>query len=594
MVWHIGNTTVRTPYRLRAALEALVTSHLHGNLLGSDNEQAFADLLYGKGLVLRSRGPGSQDIDRSSHGRKWRVALSQLGFLTPHLTIGHRQGVDENLAEFTEGVSGLTGRPYEITPSGQRLVEANDVIAQQQAFLRALAAYRIPSPLEPRYNQGQFSPLRFTLEVLSQLESEISDPFVSYDEMALFVQRSSFDDGVTNVAHAIQELRSVLSQPNASRTQLIRQSYLQAVLDDDPDVNDQRIQSRAKTLGDYADLNIRYLKSTGLFRSRGRGITLSPERIELIRRLADDPISVYDDRSYMQQLWYGASLPTDEISTAIAATRNLEQVIRERGGEIEDVDTSSLDAEDLQIVIHRLEEQLQRLDEENFAHRQVDQVEEIVGYMNAILARGRNVLGNGRVISIPRGEMPAYMEWVIWRAFLAIDSLENNPWETRRFEIDQDLLPIHHAPGGGPDMSFEFSDSIVVVEVTLTSSSRQEAAEGEPVRRHVARYAESSASGKSVYGLFIAPTVDTNTAHTFRSGEWYRSDDSKINLHIVPMQLEDFRDFFKAILLDPTNAPSRLRQLLVECRVEANQDAPRWKSAISTLTKRAAETSNQS
>jgi len=66
--------------------------------------------------------------------------------------------------------------------------------------------------------------------------------------------------------------------------------------------------------------------------------------------------------------------------------------------------------------------------------------------------------------------------------------LVNKPWDARRFKIDQDFLPVGTAPGNGPDIVFEFDDMVVVVEVTLTSSSRQEAAEGEPVRRHVAKY----------------------------------------------------------------------------------------------------------
>ena len=89
--------------------------------------------------------------------------------------------------------------------------------------------------------------------------------------------------------------------------------------------------------------------------------------------------------------------------------------------------------------------------------------------------------------------------------------------------------------------------------------------------------------------FFIAPRVDTNTAHTFRSGDWYRADDSKINVHIVPMELQDFRDFFQAILLNPEDSARRLRELLMACRMEANQDAPRWKKTISELTKRATE-----
>ena len=145
MAWHIGNTTVRTPYRLKAALFSLVNSPLHGNLLGRDNEQAFADLLHDQGLVHAARREWSQEVDRSDLGRKWRAALSQLGFLTPHITRRHRYGVDQKLAPMVEGIPGLAGHPYEITPAGRLLVDAEDMISQQESFRRTLAAYRIPS-----------------------------------------------------------------------------------------------------------------------------------------------------------------------------------------------------------------------------------------------------------------------------------------------------------------------------------------------------------------------------------------------------------------------------------------------------------------
>ena len=594
MSWHIGNTTVRTPYRLRAALVALMTSHLHGNLVGRDREREFADLLHDRELVHAARREWSEEVDRSDLGRKWRVALSQLGFLAPHRTRGHMGGVDERLEVLTGGIPGLTGRPYELTPAGRLLVEAEDIIAHQESFLRALAAYRIPSSLEPRYKHTQFSPLHFTLEVLQGLTSLGLEPFISFAEMALLVQRSSADDGAINTAERIRAFRLARDIPKTPLRQLNRQAYAEAVLEDDPDTPHHRISSKSNTLNDYADLNLRYLKATGLFRSKGRGIVVSPERVEIASRLIDESFTTLDNKSYLRRLWHGARIPTDERRTAVAVAESLHQVIRQKGIDIEPLDIESLDDEHLQITRHRLEGQLQRLNEEEFAQQQVDQVNEIVDLMDAILARGRKVLADGSVMSIPRGEVAVYFEWAIWRAFLAIDSLENKPWDARRFEIDQDLLPIGHAPGGGPDMSFTFEDAIVVVEVTLTSSSRQEAAEGEPVRRHVARYAEGNAADKAVYGLFIAPRVDTNTAHTFRSGDWYRADDSKINVHIVPMELEDFRDFFRAILVNQKDSPRQLRQLLMECRVEANQDAPLWKKTISEMTRRAVDSLNVS
>src|SRR5260363_162151 len=121
----------------------------------------------------------------------------------------------------------------------------------------------------------------------------------------------------------------------------------------------------------------------------------------------------------------------------------------------------------------------------------------------------------------------------LWRAFLAINSLLNKPFDARRFKIAQDFLPVCTAPGNGPALLFEFDDYVIAVEVTLTDNSRQEASEGEPVRRHVAdlavHYAECP--GKPVYGLFIANRIDSNTAETFRIGVWYTRNDVKMQLN---------------------------------------------------------------
>ncbi len=177
---------------------------------------------------------------------------------------------------------------------------------------------------------------------------------------------------------------------------------------------------------------------------------------------------------------------------------------------------------------------------------------------------------------------------MIWRAFLAINSLTNAPWEARRFQIDQDFLPVSTAPGNGPDMVFEFKDAIIVVEVALTSSSRQEAAEGEPVRRHVAKYAERKRIfGKDVYGLFMALKIDSNTAHTFRLGDWYLPDDTKINLDIVPLTLEDFRKLLVGQKENLGRMPQLIKDVLIQCRARANQDAPVWKRSISSIFERA-------
>ena len=194
----------------------------------------------------------------------------------------------------------------------------------------------------------------------------------------------------------------------------------------------------------------------------------------------------------------------------------------------------------------------------------------------------KKILANGVEIEIPKSDRPAYFEWIVWRAFLAINSIVNPPWESRNFKIDPDFKPISHAAGGTSDLIFEFDDFVLVVEVTLTQSSRQEAAEGEPVRRHVAKFVqEYYETDKDVFGLFLAINIDTNTANTFRLGEWYLPDDSMINVQIVPTTLQDFKSLFESRKENPNSLLIILKKLLIDCREDSKVSAPEWKKKIS-------------
>jgi hypothetical protein len=159
-LWHIGNTTVRTPYRLKEALHVLKNSEYHGNLLGTEREEGFSRLLNEKSIVKVERI--EKGTDSSDLGRKWRSALGQLGFVVMHLKVGQKQGIDQKLEPFVRDFPGLSGIPYEITPNGNRLICAETAAEQQECFLRALAAYRIPSIFETRYKFPPFSPLKLS------------------------------------------------------------------------------------------------------------------------------------------------------------------------------------------------------------------------------------------------------------------------------------------------------------------------------------------------------------------------------------------------------------------------------------------------
>jgi len=580
LAWNFGNTTVRTPYRLQEALKALQSSTLNGNIIGKVQENAFAKLLHDTGVVNSPRvdeGKEAGDL-----GRKWRVALAQLGFITPKLKKTNPGDIDGQLSQYTTGFPNLTGRPFEITPNGARLLNSKLLPEQQECFLRAIATYRIPSPIEKggkKRTHSQFSPLRFTLNVMQGVEEQRGDPKLTFQEFAFFVQTSTPDDGIDDIVREILSYRDARVAAKG-KVKAYDKSFLAAAAE-------KSGLTAVGSIRDYADTSFRYLKATGLFKAAGKGITLNANKVRLATLIRDEKQLFLDDQEYLHALWRGAKLPTDNVSDAYIVLMDLQEKLKVYGV------TVTLPHQDASIEVlksaqYNFEDQLSQQQELQYAADQANQLEDIFNHFGALPLRSGKKDFNG--VKIPNGEGPAYLEWVIWRAFLAIDSLVNAPWEARRFQIDQDFLPVHCAPGGGPDMIFEFEDMVVVVEVTLTDSSRQEAAEGEPVRRHVADYVQSQ--DKPVYGLFVALNIDSNTAHTFRLGDWYLKDDTKINLHIVPVTLLDFQAFLESGRHELSKMPALLRDLIKDSRMSANMDAPQWKAAISRIFNNAKADSN--
>jgi len=568
--WCIGNTTVRSPYRLQEALQVLADSYLHGNLSSSENENAFARLLHEKGIVnveRLNRDDGNEEA--GDLGRKWRSAMAQLGFVVRHNKSGQKF-MPGMLDIDVPGFPMFKGNPYEITPNGHRLIRAQTVAGMQEAFLRALLAYRIPSLLEKNYDCRPFSPLRFVTELLLELENNGQEAVINGSEMALIVQQRSRDNGINALVSEIIRFRE--ARDAAPRKKIFdRDALLEAAGD----------KTRAQTWKDYADTNFRYLKATGLFQNKSRGISLVPEKETLAHIITADGDGDYDDFTYIARLWKGAVLPTDDKVQTVSIVRDLYQRLTEQGEPPEPPEWNRLNLDELNQLRYLWEDRLMQLKEIQYARAQVGLRQDIAAIMKLLTgprASGTVQLTGGDSFSIPSGEAPAYFEWVIWRAFLAMGG-QNPPWKSRNFHIDQDFLPVSHAGSGKPDLKFDFDEYVLVVEVTLTLSSRQEAAEGEPVRRHVAQIAELyENSDKRVYCLFIAPRIDSNTAETFKNGNWYKSDDSRLPLHIVPVSLEDFIRLFEVGRDGPSHA--ELMKLLIICRSLCNSDAPQWKAQI--------------
>ncbi len=560
--WCLGNTTVRSPFRLRDGLVALSSSSLQGNLRGQEQEIAFRRLLGDHGIVELGTD------ETYSVGRKWRSALNKLGFLYPEIP---------SAAGIPQVEIGLIDM---ITPNGWRLIRADTVPAMQECFLRSLAAHYIPSPLEQKYNFPVFSPLRHTLAIMLALETESGESRINFIEMALVIQLTNSDDTIGSIVSQVLALRERrMEAPN--KRQFDRQER---------EVAAEQHNYKAPTFNDYADTNLRYLKATGLVQTKGRGVSLVPEKHVFIEALVQDKTLPDSGSSYFITLCKGATLPTDNQDSALIVLDDLLQQLERRGIPFDTAGKPTTTPADIAIIRHQIESIIAKLNEEEYATRQALEWQEIALYMEllAMNRRGKKTMANGEEIEIPQSEAPAYFEWILWRAFLAINSLKNKPYDARRFNIDQDFLPVGTAPGNGPDLIFEFHDFIVVVEVTLTDNSRQEAAEGEPVRRHIAEIAMQSTN--PVYGLFVANRIDSNTAETFRIGSWFTRTDDKMRLDIIPVTLLQFKSFFEAVFTSGHVEVDLIREVLDLCGASRHQyEAPAWKRNIEeTITNRIA------
>lgn len=552
--WQLGNTTVRSGMRLKDGVAAFVEAGMtDGGIRGEEGDIRCRNALGRAGIVKLGTDK------TNSVGRKWRAAMGKLGFLYPE--VKNKWGFQQSELGIMDGV----------TPSGYALVKADTVPAIQDCFLRAMSV-----PTLETERGTLFAPLIWVLNILLELEKKSGKPCISFFEMAAVVQVTNPDDGIDEVVSRILELR--ILRANAASKRRFDKQYFEKEPGD--------MGCNPHTFKDYADMNIRYLKASGLVQAYGKGIALVPEKHELAESLTQVDSSQMTRLELYRELCNGAHLPTDNAEIALRVLKNQLSQAKQMGLLV-DVDWASLNtAREINAARYRIEEQISGKKEEIFAHEQASQWEEIAKYMG-MLEKNKDKLvldeENEVELRIPRDERPAYLEWILWRAFLAIDTLVNKPYEVRSFKIDQDFLPVGTAPGNRPDLIAEFRNFVIVIEVTLSESSRQEAMEGEPVRRHVADAVEKySKQGKPVFGLFIAKNIDSNTAETFRIGVWYNKEDKKLELNIIPFTIAQFKNIFEYLFRSGTASPDQMLRIMTVCQKDRTLDAPLWKNSINS------------
>ena len=579
-VWNLGNTTIRNPNRIELGLR-LFAEEFQGNVHGLKAEERFAKRLIEEEIV-DSSGSESEWL-----ARKWRSVFVKLGFATDqkYVLVNETILINEMAKKMSD--LGLEGLEYELTPVGQNLLDADSTGAVQDVFFRQLVCHEIPSPIptESNFSGGRMKPFIFLLQVLNELRKQ-SEEGVNNVEIAAFLQLF-IDHTEDTVKQTVTQILEFREKRNLIYGQTAKKEFDHNKLQESASLGGVR----PGTLQDYADTTFRYSKMTGMVAQSGSRLILRENKISIIAELLliEPKFSAFEDPiKYLINFYTGISLPTDNSTFANEEIKRLvielQKYDKEPSINITNL-SESTGIQELERVRYSILDELSWTKEEQFAIDQAkdETLQEILDYIIALETPAKS----RRFGIIDR---PAYLEWAIWRAFLAIDHIISPIHETRRFPVDEDLLPRHTAPGGGSDLIFEFEDYILAVEVTLTTSSRQAAVEGEPVRRHVAE-AKMKYSNKDVYGIFIAPTIDNNSAETFRFGIWYQGDQDYY-VNIVPFTLNQFHQIIE-IFQKNRYTPKNIQKLMDRCLTYRNAKAPEWKQMISEEINRWIDQYNQ-
>lgn len=557
-IWLVGNTGLRNPNRIQEGFMIFANSGFVGNLRGRENEIGFMNLLNEKGIIQNEDGKD----ESGSHARKWRLMFAKNGFIYPQMK--KKDGIQEELGELDS-----------ITPFGKSFLKADTYPAVQECYLRAMSVEQFAMPDGRHF----FSPLRWILAIMLELEKRTGSSEISRIEFALWGHTTNPSYNLEQVVDNILDLRKRRKEAPAKRpfdkAEITKRGENYSKKDDN--------------FLDYSDMNMRYLRISGILQRKGRGLVIVPTKHVLAERLAK---SIASSEPLMEQyklLCNGAALPTDNADVAKILLDDLSKQMRERHIAFDISDLPLTTPTEINIARQRLENILAQTDEIQYANDQCNQWKEIADYMSLLIkGGGKLVYDEDNAIEIPKDETPAYLEWILWRATLAIDHLVNKPYEVRGFRLDSDFLPVSAAGGGKGDLYCEFNDFLILTEVTMSTSSRQEAMEGEPVRRHVSDAVIQY--NKPVYGMFIAVKIDTNTAETFRHGIWYAKGDVKQRLDIVPLTLAQFQKYFVSMFRANQARPENLRELILKCKMRRDiLEAPAWKQYISVAVEEKVE-----
>lgn len=298
-IWLVGNTGLRNPNRIQDGFKVFAGSPYVGNLHGKENEIGFMNYLNEKGIIQNEDGKD----ESGSHARKWRLMFAKNGFIYPQ--VKKKDEIQEDL-----------GLLDDITPFGRSFLKADTYPAVQECYLRAMSVEQFALPDGIHY----FSPLRWLLAIMLELEKRTGTSELSRIEFALWGHTTNPSYNLSEVVDSILDLRKRRAAAPAKRPF------------DKKEIAERgkNYDKKADNFLDYSDMNMRYLRISGVLQRKGRGLIIVPTKHVLAEQLAKSTASDTPITEQYKLLCNGAPLPTDNVEVAKSLLDDLIKQTKER------------------------------------------------------------------------------------------------------------------------------------------------------------------------------------------------------------------------------------------------------------------------
>lgn len=535
-------TSPRTPEKMIPEIDLLI-QHFEGQVWDTEFQKNFMEVLKEEDFF---NGEGAKDPAFSARDRINRAPKS-LGFVSLSPTI-------------------------EITPAGKALITSK---RKEEVFLRQFIKFQVPSPFHTPTEKAAEFWIKPYLEMIRLVRVMGT---LKFDELQIFgMQLTNWHDFEEIVAKinnfrdkklkhkgnyrefkkkAIEaELRVIYSTRISKGETKTRESNDKSLA--------KFLKTQASNMRDYADACFRYLRATGLVNVShvGKSLSIVSERIKdvdyILKNVDRNPCYVDSEYEYISYLG-NPLMPT-------LLTDNKTNLLEKLEEEFPNVTINKdLDVQSLKDTLADLTEQ--RL-EDNICN----QIKEIKDY------KLYDDIQQTYINIKDMYDAPLMLEWNTWRAMTMLDggNIKAN------LNFDDFGKPLSTAAGNMADIVCDYDDYMLSVEVTMATGQRQYEMEGEPVSRHLGKL--KSASGKTAYGLFVAPTInEACIAHFFMLHKtnisYYGGKSVIIPLDIVTFQ-KMLEDSYKA---EYTPSPTHVQKFFEYSKEIADKcdDATEWYNTI--------------